>query len=321
MYAKQTTFLTNERGKKLFICLKINSDDEDDEDDDNGSIESTHTLTNETFNDIDEVCQRNKRKKKEQDQHKRTNNNNNNGNSNKNSNNYNNNNDKNKYNKTENNSNEALSEHLSLSSSSPPPSSSCCESGEITTVPSSNSISLPPTPLDTPVPSRKFPLKRKNGKKATNGVGKTMNAAAAGEKSDGGGTLVRAAKSVNGNLTKRTKNHLSDDISRAKEMADDVIQQQGQKHRYQHEEEERDNDSLASSRASKCNAMKKLSVSNVTLTNVNMCVFFFFALYFDVVSFVAIIIFLFFKCTYFCLSYLAFVHKYKDKNTNKNKTK
>lgn len=285
----------------FFLCNKRNTTTTTkcSEDDDDVSIESTHTLTNETFNGNKEVCQQNKKNKKKQqspDQHKRTNNNNSN-------------NDKNKYNKTENNSNEALSQHLSLSSSP----SSCCESGEIT-VPSNNSISLPPTPLDTPVPLRKFSLKKKCGK-WTNRTGKkdkTNDNVAAGE----GGTLVRNAKCANGNLTKRTKNYLSDDVSRAKEIVDEEQQeQQQQQPKQRYHEEERDNDSLVSSRDSKCDGMKKLSVSNVTLTNVNI----FFLLF----------IFFFFFCICFSLLQLqltAFYFILKDSLTfgshciqNKNK--
>lgn len=261
--------------------------------DDAASLESTHTLTNETFNESNDACETSdvitapKRKKNNKQD-------------------------------TEMNgecSNEALSPQLSTS-----PSSFGCSSpgsGDIDAKDddnddghqnagknsarykrrnsnNGNSISLPRTPLATPMPRRReFARKRstttiktttlttapttattsaarrdniatdKNIRREANDANSTTNSNSNGNNKDSGSNDLRTdTKSVNG---RKKRNHLNMVVSCS---SNKVFEQ----------DSERDSDSLASinkqraasSLSHKSDAMRRLSVSNATLRNVNI---------------------------------------------------
>lgn len=261
------------------FCLLIYSDDA-------ASLESTHTLTNETFNGSNDACETSdvitapKRKKNNKQD-------------------------------TEMNgecSNEALSPQLSTS-----PSSFCSspDNGDIMDAKeddadggggggnagknlarykrrnsnNSNSICLPRSPLDTPIPQRRgFARKRnttpahaitrrtniatdKDSHNEQKDAKTTTNTNCNGNNKDSGSDDVATdTKSVNGGekTARKKRNHLNmvGSISSNKVFEQDS---------------ERDSDSLASmnkqraaSTSRKSDAMRRLSVSNATLRNVNI---------------------------------------------------
>lgn len=179
----------------FFVVFFASSDEDDDdgEDVDENSMSSTHTLTNEAFNDQPS-----------------------NGN--------------NKQGRTER-SNEGMTEGPSSSS----PSSG--GDGGISSALSSGSISLPPTPADTPLPTRKAPSNRRNTKHGN------------GNCSDGD------TKSMVNRTGKKKRNRLGE----VREV----------------EEQEHDTDSsttrvCSSNRVGRRMGRRQLSVSNATLTKVSV---------------------------------------------------
>lgn len=223
------------------------------------SNESTHTLTNETFNDINGTSHTKRQKNNKQNK------------------------------KITTNSNEALSEHLSSSPSSSYSSSGGCgndneneikngssrdrDDGNSKENEARNSISLPPTPLDTPMPSRRVQTKKKNTirnysreKQQQNETNANNHDTAAtrdgsscntSSSSSGGDEIATETKSVNGKSSKKRRNKLNG----MREVDENSS--------------ERDTNSIESSNKRAANgtrrsdAMKKLSISNVTLRNVS----------------------------------------------------
>lgn len=266
---------------------------------------STHTLTNETFNESNDACEMSdvitapKRKK-----------------------------NNNKQQETELNgecSNEALSQQLTSTS----PSTSCSSgpgSGDIDAKDdddnddddgkntgknykrrnsnNGNSISLPRTPLDTPIPRRReFTKKRNNiNSNGTANIGRAANAAASGaitrrnNTSTDKDTFVQvknAKTTIDTNCNGKNKESGSDDVpTETKSVNGSGMSTRKKRTKYLNmvgssssnkvfeHDSERDSDSLASinkqraaSTSNKSDAMRRLSVSNATLRNVNVPLF------------------------------------------------
>lgn len=216
-----------------------NDDDEDVDDDSNRkdglddvSLESTHTLTNETFNKNSQPTNRNNKQGRAEC------------------------------------SNERLTDGPPSTSSSPSSASAfdgsgsggitdgvadgACDGG-ISSALSSASISLPPTPLDTPVPVRKVQPRRKHGRNGN----ERKDGADGGKKGGGNKMAATSTTTATTKTTKRRRNRLGD----------------------VREEREQDTDSSATTgtsvgkRASRRAAQRQLSVSNATLTNVSLIIY------------------------------------------------
>lgn len=247
------------------VCSFICSDDA-------ASVESTHTLTNETFNESNDACElsdvitapkRKKNSKQDSAMNAEC-------------------------------SNEVLSQPLSTS-----PSSFGCSSpgsGDIDSKEDDdksagknlarfkrrnsnniNSISSPRTPLDTPMPRRRDMTKKRNStaRRSTaaasdtceqnDGKTTTDTNCNGNNKDSGSDDVATETKSVNGEMsTRKKRNHLN-------------MVGSSSAHKVFSEDSERDSDSLASinkrvvaATSRKSDIMRRLSVSNATLRNVNI---------------------------------------------------
>lgn len=131
-----------------------------------------------------------------------------------------------------------------MSSSSPQSQSSASRCS----TPYNNSISLPATPGETPVPNRKAMLKQKQKNLSKNNEPKRIDG---GQRDDANGIVKEQQRA--GKMSKKKKRKFTNGLRPG-------------------DESERDNDSLAanSKRSSRRECISKLSVSNSTLTNVRI---------------------------------------------------